>query len=66
MTKRVEICSELSEPESVEAKSVELCEGGSSDSLCHTSFSSSTSSQATAVVEEVETPSCFLFGQTKV
>ena len=58
--KRVEICSEFSEPESVEAKSVELCEGESSDKLCHILFSSSTSSQATAVVEEVETPSCSL------
>ena len=55
-----EISSKLSEPESVEAKSVELCEGGSSGSLCRTSFSSATSSQATAVVEEVETPSCSL------
>ena len=59
-TKRVDVCSEFSEPESVEAKSVELCEGESSDSLCHTLFSSTTSPLTTAVVEEVETPSCSL------
>jgi hypothetical protein len=55
-TKRVEICNKFSEPKFVEAKSAELCEGGGSDSLCHTPLSSSTSSQATAVVEKVETP----------
>ena len=58
--KRVEISNKFSEPKSVEVKSVGSCEGGSSDKLCHTLLSSSTSSQATAVVEKVETPSCGL------
>jgi len=50
----VEIRGEFSEPRSAETESVELCEGGSSDSLCHTLFSSPLT---TVVVEEAETPS---------
>ncbi len=59
-TERVELCDEFSEPKSGETKSVELCEGGSSETLCHTSCSSATSSQATVVVVKVETPPCSL------
>jgi hypothetical protein len=50
-----DIALKLSEPKSVETKGAVLCEGGSSDILCHTLLST-TSSQATVVVGKVETP----------